>query len=248
MSAALLRGLDRLAGLLGCRLIPAWRLPGLPLATHLAELFERHRIDTVLDVGANRGQYRDFLRQQVGFRGRIHSFEPIAQLAQAMQARAAADPLWQVHACALGSVAGQAEIQVMASDTFSSLRGVRADSPAQFSASTQVRRSETIEIRRFDAVAEALQLPLERCYLKVDTQGFDLEVLAGAGAALQRIPALQVELALQRIYEGVPDYREVLTRLESQGLQVSGLFPISADPDLIAVELDCVLARRRARD
>ena len=56
---------------------------------------------------------------------------------------------------------------------------------------------------------------------------------------------MQFELALRRIYEGVPDYREVLTLMQEKGFCPSGFFPISADERLRAVEFDCVLVRDR---
>lgn len=66
----------------GYELIPSWRLDSLELANHLRELFNFLDIKCVLDVGANKGQYRDFLRQHVGYKGLILSFEPISALAK----------------------------------------------------------------------------------------------------------------------------------------------------------------------
>lgn len=72
------------------------------LAKHLRELFTMLGIDCVLDVGANKGQYYEFLRDQVGFRGRVISFEPIPDLAEALRGRAAHDSNWTVCDFAVG--------------------------------------------------------------------------------------------------------------------------------------------------
>jgi hypothetical protein len=61
------------------------------LASPLQELFAQLRIDTVIDVGANLGQYYEFLRDRIGFTGRIVSFEPHPDLAAQLKKRARAD-------------------------------------------------------------------------------------------------------------------------------------------------------------
>ena len=146
----------------------------LALAEHLRELFRIYDIRTVLDVGANQGQVHDFLRREVSYTGLIRSFEPIRSLVEKMENRKQADSNWVIHACALGSKASDAEIQVMSSDTFSSLRSVATDAPARFRASTEVVRRETVRVERSDEVASRIGLVAQNTYLKVDTQGYDL--------------------------------------------------------------------------
>ena len=104
----------------------------------LQRLLERLEIDCVIDVGANRGQYRDQLRELVGYRGRIVSVEPLSALAAGLSARAAQeDPLWEVHACALGATPGTATLNVMATDVFSSF--LQPDASAPFAAANTER-------------------------------------------------------------------------------------------------------------
>ena len=237
--------LDGAARLVGLRLIPSWRLEQWAFAEHLRTLFAAQSISTVIDVGANLGQYRDFLRQQVGFQGMIHSFEPIRSLADQMRARSSNDPRWQVHSFALGREEGQASINVMASSTFSSLRTVSATAPSGFLASAQVARTESIQVLTLDLACERYGINPEGAYLKLDTQGYDLEVISGAAYATQVLASLQIELAIQRIYDGIPTYREILAHLESLEFAISGVFPISRDSEFRAVELDCVFVRNR---
>jgi hypothetical protein len=48
----------RLATTLGYTVLPKWRLAQLPMAERLRKIFAANRIDTVIDVSANKGQYR----------------------------------------------------------------------------------------------------------------------------------------------------------------------------------------------
>ena len=62
------RLVERGASRLGYEVIPSWRLKAFEHARHLRRLFGQLDIDTVLDVGANDGGYRELLRDFVGFR------------------------------------------------------------------------------------------------------------------------------------------------------------------------------------
>ena len=75
----------------------------LPLSGTLRNLFAELDIRCVLDVGANKGQYRDFLRSQVDYQGLIISFEPIQKNAVILQDRAKRDNRWFTYPYALGS-------------------------------------------------------------------------------------------------------------------------------------------------
>lgn len=228
---------------LGYAIIPTWRLESRELTQHLANIFDRYEITTVFDVGANVGQYHDFLRQQVGFTGEVHSFEPQPQLAHLLQQRQTTDPAWEIHNFGLGSSNDELLLNVMARDTFSSFRQPLADVEQRFSASNTVVNDVVVPVRRLDDLFPAAVMRGKSCYLKIDTQGFDLEVLRGAPELLKLIKALQFELPIQRLYAEVPHYREMLEIVESMGFEISGLFPVSIDKYLRAVELDCVMVR-----
>ncbi len=134
----------RLAATLGYAVLPKWRLAQLPMAERLRKIFAAHSIDTVIDVGANKGQYRDFLRHHVGYRGSIVSFEPLPEFAASLKARAAADGNWTVHACALGAAAGELSLNVMAASVFSSF--LQPISGGTYAAENTVSRVEVVPV------------------------------------------------------------------------------------------------------
>src|SRR5215218_10092126 len=110
----------------------------------------------------------------------------------------------------------------------------------------KVGKVENIEVRRLDEIAKrhpALS-GARRALLKTDTQGFDLEVIRGAGAFLTRTVAVQIELSVLPIYENVPCYQDVIDELTAIGFALSGLFPVTLDRDLRVIEFDGVFVRR----
>ena len=104
---------------------------------------------------------------------------------------------------------------------------------------------EEVEIRRLDEVLrEATGDPApERIFLKLDTQGFDLEVFAGAAGVLDKIVGLQSELSLRPIYEGMPTYLEALQAFQATGFAMTGIYPVTRDPEWRIVECDAVMIR-----
>jgi hypothetical protein len=105
-----------------------------------------------------------------------------------------------------------------------------------------------VTVRTLDVVMPVLQerLGFERPYLKLDTQGFDIEVLQGAGESLRMARALQTEASVIGIYKGMPGYVDTIRYLEERGFDITGLYPVSRDSSLRLVEFDCVMINRAA--
>lgn len=78
-------------------------------------------------------------------------------------------------------------------------------------------------------------------YLKIDTQGYDREVLKGASDSLDRISAIQTEMSVTAIYDGMPGYIEMLNFLGNKNFVPSGFFPVNPKPALQLIEFDCCL-------
>jgi hypothetical protein len=76
--------------------------------------------------------------------------------------------------------------------------------------------------------------------LKTDTQGFDLNVIRGAARVLAELPALQAEVSVKAIYEGMPGFADVASELATRGYDIVGLFPVGRDHLMRVVEFDAV--------
>jgi FkbM family methyltransferase len=214
--------LQRLARRLGYDLTP--RRKAKPLRAQLIAVLDRFEISVVLDVGANRGQYAAMLREG-GWRGRIVSFEPLSEAHAALERLAAADRGWQVAPrMALGERGGEVGIEVSAESDMSSILPqsalLRAISP-----SSAIIHREPTPLHRLDAVAGAYLEPDDRVFLKIDAQGYEPQVLAGAGALMDRLCGIQLEMSLVPIYEGERDFRRTFDQLTAAGFEPYLLLP-----------------------
>ena len=232
----------------GYDIVPLREMKERDFALHLRELLARLEIDCVLDVGANAGQYHDFLRDRVLYDGTIVSFEPLSRHVEALRARSRSDRNWHVEGYALGSKQGSLEINVMVSDQFSSFLEPDHDRVGDYAGLNVADHAETVAVRTLDGVLPALQerIGFKRPYLKIDTQGFDIEVLRGAADSLPAMRALQTEASVRSIYKGMPGYTEIIHYLDDRGFDITGLYPISRDKSLRLVEFDCVMINRAA--
>jgi FkbM family methyltransferase len=211
---------------------------------HVRELLKTLDIDLVLDVGAHHGEYGLLLRE-LGYAGRIISFEPVTVNFDVMAQCCAHDPSWQAHNLALGSEDADRSMNVM-SDSF--LNSFLAPSKVRWHDGNRVERIDKVTVRRLDGLFDQMlnDASAHNVFLKMDTQGWDLEVLRGADACISRIAAVQSEIPLKAIYEGMPSFLEVITECNRLGLEITGMFPVSRDTNNLAVvEFDCVTARRR---
>ncbi|HSI00113.1 MAG TPA: FkbM family methyltransferase [Reyranella sp.] len=233
---------------LGYDIVPLREMKERDFALHLGELLARLEIDCVLDVGANVGQYHDFLRSRVLFEGTIVSFEPVRRHVCALRERARTDPDWHIEPYALGARGETLSINIMVSDPFSSFLQPDNSRVRELDALNLPCRTETVTVKTLDSVLPALreQLGIRRPYLKLDTQGFDIEVMEGARDCLPTIPALQSEASVLGIYKGMPGYMDTIHYLGERGFDITGLYPASRDRSLRLIEFDCVMINRAA--
>ena len=214
------------------------------LPFHLAELLKKLRINCVFDVGANVGQYAQMLRRN-GYRGYIFSFEPVSKTFTSLEEAARGDERWKTFKVALGASRGVAQINLTSLSALNSFRrpGELWDHVLPTIA---VVDKEEVEVRTLDDIFPALTTGIEECrpFLKLDTQGFDLEVVKGAQNCIGKMLGLQSELAVRKLYEGAPGYLDALAYYTSLGFTPKDFYTVASDgTDMTALEVDCILVR-----
>ncbi|MDQ3850886.1 MAG: FkbM family methyltransferase [Actinomycetota bacterium] len=210
---------------------------------HVGALLRKYRVNCVIDVGANRGQYGQRLRR-AGYDGHIASFEPVPRTFAELRNAAADDPHWSVYPYALGREDGVVEMNVVPG-TLSSLLAPTSFGSGRYA---QLREPTTQEVplRRLDGLLDEVLAPVAqpRPYLKLDTQGYDLEAFGGLGDRTADFVGIQSEVALMQIYEGMPRMPEAIAIYEAAGFEITGLYPVSRQTRTARVlEFDCVMVR-----
>ena len=181
-------------------------------------------IDTVIDVGANRGQYGRALRT-AGWGGPLLSIEPQPALQAELRKIAARHPPWVVGpAVAVGAHCGTATLERSAESDMSSLLP-QTPTLQTVSPSSAVAERMEVPLRRLDSLEALRAAPHERLFLKLDLQGGEAAALTGAEGLLPRVVGLQVEMALVPMYEGEADWRSTVDRLAVWGYELYLLIP-----------------------
>jgi FkbM family methyltransferase len=218
------------------------RLPyKLGIDANILDVIEKYDVDVIIDAGANEGQFAARMRDS-GFRGVIHSFEPVKSVYEVLKLKAANDASWHTYNAALGKELGQMEINVSRGTGFCSFLSANDFGQKQF-AEIKLARTEIVEVTTVDEFVRNYGIVSNRIFLKMDTQGFDFEVFSGARSSMSKIVALVSELAVAPIYNGMRAYREVLEEFEKWGFCVSGFHVVSRRDDLSLIEADCIMVK-----
>lgn len=216
--------------------------PGLTVEAHLRAVLPMLGVDCVIDVGGHWGEFGTRIRD-AGFKGRIVSFEPVPSNVERLTEVARHDPDWIVRHAALGRKSGRLRLNITQNTQFSSFREPLAATLAEMPHAAVESRNDVEVLRLDDVFDDLLPRPDSLVFLKLDTQGWDLEVLAGSTASLGRVVGLQSEISVRAIYEGMPSYLEALAAMQDLGYELTGLFPVARDSRLRLVEMDCVMIR-----
>jgi FkbM family methyltransferase len=195
-------------------------------------LFSQLPIDLVLDVGANTGQFARLCRT-AGYRGKIISFEPTAAAHAALLRSAASDPLWTVaDRMALGAANAETEINI-AINSYSSSILPMLDTHLSAAPNSAYIQKEKVPLRRLDEVLAdllATNASSHTIFLKLDVQGYESQVLAGAPHLLAHAVALQLEMSLIPLYEGETLMPQMHANLAEQGFGLWDIEPSFRDP------------------
>ena len=208
--------------------------------SRLRRYFTQYDIHTLLDVGANQGQYARQMRR-LGFRGQMLSFEPGTEAYRLLSRNSATDYNWETVCLAIGAEPGTAQLQLSHNSVSSSLLQI-SQRHVDAAPMSRIDRSETVNLSRLDDVTRDAAPPF---WLKIDTQGYELEVLKGAKATLPQCAVVQVELSFTTLYIHQPPFVDVLQHLLDSGLVIADLIPGFRDTNMRLLQADALLVREQ---
>jgi FkbM family methyltransferase len=202
---------------------------GVQLARHrppeprLARFLGENDIGLVIDVGASSGQFGSLLRR-AGYKGRIVSFEPVSAAYQMLEKMASKDAGWESYRVALSDTDGVGRMHVsknLASSSFLDIDHPHLDAYPE----AAYVGTEEVTTTRLDSIAARFGIGDRPTMMKIDVQGFALEVLAGSAQTLGRVSCLQVEMSLVPLYANEPTMPTLLRYLDERGFTLTEIEP-----------------------
>ena len=235
-----------LIGLVGYRLVPVH-----VLKQHAERMTEARVMEalakigplTVIDVGANEGQFAYDLFAK-GYSGKLISFEPLAAEHGRLTMRARSQPAWVVGPrCAIGEENGTATIYRAANSFSSSLLKMDLEQIKE-SPHLATIASEDIRVQRLDDCPEITRDTAGTLFLKLDTQGFELHCLRGASGIMPRIAGMIIECSLVPLYEGSPLLADILDFVRNEGYYLHDLIPGYQSQSGRMLQVDIIVLRQ----
>lgn len=186
----------------------------------------------IFDVGANRGQTIEWFRPLFP-KARIYAFEPLPEPFKNLEAIAMRDNLVSPVNAALGNIDEVKKIYINSSDTTSSFLK-NSEKIAQFAPEhmVQPRGCCDVKIERLDEFCDRSGIE-EIDILKIDAQGYEKNILIGAGDMLRpsKIKSVYLEIMFAKYYDEQPDAGELFSLLEGKGYRLYGFSAVSFDAE-----------------
>lgn len=193
-------------------------------AFQLKKALDYMGINLIFDIGANTGQFAQQIRT-VGYKENIVSFEPLTTAHQTLSKISVHDSCWHIHPrTAIGDFVGEVEINVAGNSVSSSILPMLEAHSSAAIGSTYIA-AERAPITRLDTIAPTYLREGRECFLKIDTQGFEWQVLDGAVETLKKARGVLCELSLIQLYEGQHLWLQIIDRLEGVGFRLWAIQP-----------------------
>jgi FkbM family methyltransferase len=211
---------------------------------HFVKTFLREfKVDCVFDIGANNGQYTEMLKE-IGYAGLIVLFEGHPECLRTLKEKFGDDPQCLILPRLVADHDGYVDFNIQCGDQFSSILQPMRDEANLFNGQNATIRTEKVRCVTLDTAFSLLQETFEFTapFLKMDTQGFDFDIVAASKTAIKQFVGLQSELSIKPIYQHTHDFKDSLSLYDSLGFDVTyfimnnrGHFPYLLETDVIMV-------------
>lgn len=195
----------------------------------MRRLLIHNDIDLILDVGANMGQFAKLVRQ-LGYSGRIVSFEPLSSAYTQLLTAKRHDPLWEIAPrVAIGDRDGEIKLNIARNSCSSSVLDT-VDNFVKSVPDAVYVGSEMVKLSRLDnTAAPYIYDTTRKIFLKIDVQGFEMQVLEGAKNILPKVMCVELEMSLVPLYREQVLFRQMLDKMDRLGYDLYDIAPVLAD-------------------
>ena len=186
----------------------------------LTELMLKYNIDIVLDIGANIGQFASKLRNE-GYENKIISFEPLTKEYNKLLEVSSKDKNWEIfEKSALGDTNGNINVNISSySPSSSILEFSEEHSNAKSNAITI--DTETVKIYKLDNIHNKLSIKNKNLMIKIDTQGYESNIIEGGEHTLKSCKILLCEVSFKELYKGQKLWDKTIAQLNKLGFHIS---------------------------
>ena len=197
-------------------------------------MLRANNVNLIFDVGANTGQFGVLMRE-IGFDGKILSFEPLSEARENLLKISRNDSMWQVALqSAIGEENGEIEINIAGNSQSSSVLDM-LDTHVRAAPDSKYIGKEKVALRKLDTIAPDYMDSNSIVFIKIDTQGYERQVMNGAKKLMSQIVGLQLEVSLVPLYKGQILFEEVLKILKTEGFNLWSISTVFSDPSTAQV-------------
>ncbi len=189
---------------------------GLALYRCIRRVDSRQEIRVVLDVGANTGEWAATVAKCLPS-AQVHCFEPQPACQQALRSLSKHNPRIHVHTMALGAQSGQLAMNANRFSPSSSLLRMTQRHVDLWPATAGTDEIEVL-VRRLDDETSSLGTGI---FLKIDVQGYELQVLQGAIGTLTRTTLIVAEVLFESLYENQTGVADLIAYLDIHGFRLA---------------------------
>jgi FkbM family methyltransferase len=159
---------------------------------------------------------------------------------------AARDGNWAAIRSALGTESGNVQLNVAGNSISSSLLPM-LDRHAAYAPKSRYKATELVPLNRLDVAAAAEIHRAKHPFLKIDTQGYEAQVLRGAEGVLNNFVGVELEMTLVPLYNGQLLILDTMNAMRAFGFEIRALSPGLVDESGTGetLQVDAIFLRER---
>ena len=216
--------------------------PEKKLSKSRVQILNQFKIENILDVGANQGQWA-FLVRKNGFTKNIISFEPTSEF-EVLKKNTIKDSNWQCVNMAVSNHTGKSKIYLATNENLSSSI-LQPDEILRQGFGIKFNESKNVPTTTIDEYLKNSKI--SNFYLKIDVQGAENLVLEGAEKSLANCVAVEFESSFRTLYKGEINHYELARWLILRDFLPYQVVVTHWDLSMATVSLDSIFVKNLGR-
>ncbi|MBN1464395.1 FkbM family methyltransferase [candidate division KSB1 bacterium] len=180
----------------------------------------KNNINSIIDVGASDGGFATKARKLFQ-RAKIYSFEPIPSSYKILTKKFASDKNFKAFNIALGNTVGQSEFHLhehVGASSFLRISDLHIDAHPYTKNCSEIK----VALDKLDNLIKIEDLTPD-ILLKLDVQGYEIEVLKGSEELLKHTRYVYSEVCFNKLYEEQPLFDDIADFLRERGFHIAGV-------------------------